>query len=412
MPGMQMKRKPWRILAWICLLISGCSSSTAASFQVPANTQMEVRLQSSLASSKSREKDKVEGVLISPVIVDRQVLIPAGNKIYGAVRAVNAGKPEERAQLTAQFDELADAGGNRVKVSTRLISVDNARETVDEQGQIVGILASETISARLDQQLEKLGKSDLAGLLGAAKQIFMKEPQADIDYPSGTEVTVKLLAPVSFNDSSPGDRIPWSEMISSDPDLIKLVNAQPFRTVAEKPPKPSDVTNLMFIGSREHLEEAFIAAGWSTAAKLGEKSELETFRAVAENRGYKEAPMSILLLDGHKPDLVFQKGNNTFAKRHHLRIFHRPTTYNGQEVWVSSATHDIGIDLSAENRTFIHKVDSSIDRERAKVVNDLLFTSRVNSVALVERQDVPKESSNATGDKLVTDGKMAVLVLK
>ena len=122
--------------------------------------------------------------------------------------------------------------------------------------------------------------------------------------------------------------------------------------------------------------------------------------------------MSILLLDGHKPDLVFQKGNNTFAKRHHLRIFHRPTTYNGQEVWVSSATHDIGIDLSAENRTFIHKVDSSIDRERAKVVNDLLFTSRVNSVALVERQDVPKESSNATGDKLVTDGKMAVLVLK
>jgi hypothetical protein len=407
-----MKRKAWRSLRWICLLISGFSSSMAASFQVPANTEMEVRLESNLSSNKSREKDKVEGVLIAPVIVDRQVLIPAGNKIYGVVRAVRAGKPEQRAQLTVQFDELTDAGGDKVKVSTRLIGVDNARETVDEQGQIVGILASETISARLDEQLKKLGNSDLAEVLGAAKEIFMKEPEADIDYPPGTEMTVKLLAPACFKDSPPHDRTSWTEMISSDPDLIKLVNAQPFRTVAEKPPKPSDLTNLMFIGSRAHLEEAFATAGWSTAAKLGEKSKLETFRAIAENRGYKEAPMSILLLDGHKPDLVFQKENNTFAKRHHLRIFHRPTTYHGQEVWVSSATHDIAIDLSAENRTFIHKVDSSIDRERAKVVNDLLFTSRVNSVALVERQDVPKESSNATGDKLVTDGKMAVLVLK
>ena len=69
-----------------------------------------------------------------------------------------------------------------------------------------------------------------------------------------------------------------------------------------------------------------------------------------------------------------------------------------------------GIDISPEDHTFIHKVDSQIDRERAKVVNDLLLTGMVKSLALVDRPAVPKESANATGDKLITDGQMAVIV--
>jgi hypothetical protein len=117
------------------------------------------------------------------------------------------------------------------------------------------------------------------------------------------------------------------------------------------------------------------------------------------------------LLDGNKPDLTFQKQNNTFAKRHHLRIYHRPSTFEGKDVWVCAATHDIAIEFSPENKTFIHKIDPQIDHERSKVVYDLLLTGKVKSSFLVDRPAVPKESSNATGDKLITDGKMAVLVL-
>jgi hypothetical protein len=79
-------------------------------------------------------------------------------------------------------------------------------------------------------------------------------------------------------------------------------------------------------------------------------------------------------------------------------------------VWVCAATHDTGIDFSAEDRTFIHKVDSQIDRERTKVLNDLLLTGQVRSFVLVDRPAVPRGSANATGDKLITDGKMAVLL--
>jgi hypothetical protein len=75
---------------------------------------------------------------------------------------------------------------------------------------------------------------------------------------------------------------------------------------------------------------------------------------------------------------------------------------------VCSATHDTGIDYSEQDRTFIHKIDSQIDRERAKVVNDLLFTGLVRGLSLVGR-DIPAGLSNATGDSLQTDGSLAVI---
>jgi hypothetical protein len=155
----------------------------------------------------------------------------------------------------------------------------------------------------------------------------------------------------------------------------------------------------------------FAAAGWTTAQSLNALAKFETIRALAEDRGYNEAPVSVLLLDGKAPDLVFEKLNNTFARRHHLRVWLRPEILLGKPVWAIAATHDVGINFSEENRTFIHRIDSEIDRERAKVVNDLLFTGRVQSMALVDRPDVPQHAQNATGDNLETDGKIAVLVL-
>ena len=49
-------------------------------------------------------------------------------------------------------------------------------------------------------------------------------------------------------------------------------------------------------------------------------------------------------------------------QRHHLRIWHRPETFNGKEVWICAATHDIAIDFSQRDHTFIHRTDPEIDR--------------------------------------------------
>jgi hypothetical protein len=404
-----MKEDTMKHIAALALLVW-----SAAAAELPAGTPIEIRLKTRIASNTSKPHDPVEAVVIRPVLSDSQFIIPYGAVLRGQVeRAHPAPAADQRAVLELRFNQIAGAGEN-IKVSTKVTEVDNARESVDENGVIQGILASETLSARMDQGLTKLSQraSGLADILQLAKDAMVKTADSEIVYEPGVEMTIQLSSKVEIDPGSvPGEQITF-QLLTSEAQLQKLVNAQPFQTVAAKPPKPSDLTNLMFIGSQEEIEAAFTAAGWTSAAAVTRSSGFETFRAMAEMRGYKEAPMSTLLLDGRPAELNYQKQNNTFAQRHHLRIWRRSEKWQGRDVWVSSSTHDTGIDFSQENRTFIHKVDSKIDAERSKVVSDLIFTGKVLSLAFVDRPAVPHESMNATGDKLVTDGRMAVLVLQ
>jgi hypothetical protein len=270
----------------------------------------------------------------------------------------------------------------------------------------------EMAGRRMDSGISKVTDrySGLGGLLNAAKNAVFKETMGDIVYDSGVEMDLKFTAALALTGPPPPGPDAARQPVADRQALIDLANRQPFQTRAQNPPKASDITTLMFIGSQEQAQAAFADAGWSQATKLGEKSKLETLRAIAEDRGYNEAPVSILYLDGRARDLVFEKLNNTFSKRHHLRIWLRPGAYQGRPVWAAAATHDTGIDFSAKDRTFIHKIDSQIDVERTKVVDDLLLTGKVQSLLIADRPNVPRQSQNATGDNLTTDGKMAVLV--
>ena len=386
----------------------------AFGLKLPAGTEIQIRLKTKVATSTSKVKDAVEAVVIAPVMVEGQFAIPAGAVVRGTVeKAAQSSKSDERSTLLLTFSEI-EIDGAKLKLAARVASVENARESVDDQGQISGILASETISGRLDSGISKLAEraAGFADILGTVKKAVLKEPEGDITYDSGVELALSLTAPLELKAASgPGPAAKLTPLAGED-TLAGLVNRQPFQTMAQRPSKPSDVTNIMLIGTPEQVQQTFKDAGWSNAAALSTEAKFETFRAIAEQRGYKEAPVSVLLLDGKPPDLVFQKINNTFAQRHHLRVWKRPDTFEDKTVWVIAATHDTGIEFSEANRTFIHKIDSQIDRERAKVVNDLLFTGRVRSVALVERPAVPQHGQNATGDNVETDAKMAVLVLQ
>ncbi len=394
-------------------LAAALLAAPLSAVQVPAGTGLQARLSTKVSTSTAKPKDPVEAVVVAPVLIAGEFVIQAGAKLRGTVdKATNSSKPDERSTLVLAFTEL-EIDGAKHKIAARVASVDNARESVDEQGLITGILAGETISGRIDAGLNKLAEraSGFADVLATVKKVVLSAPESDITYDVGTDFDLALTAPLELKAASgPG---PAAKLVPVDnPDaLYDFVNRQAFQTWAESPSKPSDITNMMLIGTAEQINQAFREAGWANAAALSTDSKLETFRAIAEQRGYKEAPVSVLLLEKRPPDMVFEKLTNTFAQRHHLRVWRRPDSFEGKPVWVVAATHDTGIEFSEQNRTFIHKIDSNIDRERAKVVNDLLFTGRVRSVALVERPAVPKAGQNATGDNLTTDAKMAVLVL-
>jgi hypothetical protein len=368
--------------------------------QFPAGTEIPIRLRTKVSTQSSCVGDAVDGAVIGGPL--------SGAMVHGKVdKVAQSAKGDERSMLAVRFDEI-ESGGGKTKLAAQIAGVENAREQVDEQGQIQGILASETITGKLDAGINKVAErySGLADVLGAVKGAVFKSAESDITYDAGVELVLKLTAPLEL---TPPARTKLTAIDGRDV-LTALIAREPFLTVAQNPPKPSDITNLLLVGTEDQVRRAFSEAGWHTAAELSARAKFETVRAVAENRGYSEAPVSVLLLDGKPPDIVYQKVTNTFARRHHLRVWRRPATFQGRPVWAVAATHDIGISFSEENRTFIHLIDSKIDRERTKVLDDLVFTGRVESAELVERPKVPVKSQNATGDALETDGKIEVLV--
>jgi hypothetical protein len=377
--------------------------------RIPSGSEMQVRLMTEISTSSAKVGDPFQALLIAPVVVDGRIAMAAGATLAGHVKEVTAAvNPDDQAVLLLSFDEVRDANGKKNAMAAKVSGVDNARESVDANGRIQGIIASKTGSAQLDQGINKVSEKypSFGEILSTVKQAVLKETDANIDYKPGAEMTIALTKPLDWMGAV---KLPDIASIEPQDELARLVNSEPFRTAAEKDLRPSDVTNLMFLGNQARIEEAFKKAGWFAAAKLNDQSKLETFRAMAEMRGYQEAPVSILLLAGQPPDLVFEKLNDTFAARHHLRIWRRPGRFAGDDIWVCSATHDTGISFSDASRTFIHKIDSKIDVERAKVVNDLLLTGFVRGLSLVERNGLPDDMFNATGDTLKTDGAMAVI---
>jgi hypothetical protein len=390
-------------------------ASPVFAVQVPAGAELEIRITTKIASETMHVHDPVSAVLIAPVLVNGRITLPLMARITGEVKQTRAAGDAGAAQLEIVFNRVG-VGSYGAAMTAVATAVENARETVDEKGVITGIDASRTYGGRLNEGISKLEGNDrlaaLATILQTAKRgLQIEDVNPNIDYDAGAELTLKLTAPLDWQGPTIG---PESKLqpFPNESSLADLVNHESFRTTAQSPARPSDITNLMFIATEEGLRAAFTAAGWFTASPLSTESKLETARALIEDRGYREGPMSILTLNGEPPAFSWQKGNNTFSSRHHLRIFARPERFDGKPVWVCSSTHDIGIDFSERDRTFIHKIDSNIDKERAKVVDDLLGTGMVRSLAIVDRPDIPQDLTNATGDALHTDGGMAVLLIQ
>jgi hypothetical protein len=172
------------------------------------------------------------------------------------------------------------------------------------------------------------------------------------------------------------------------------------------------VINLVFIGEEAKLKDAFLKAGWLPAQHYSLKVLAKGFFAVADHHSFKQAPVSALYVQGHRPDLVFQKQNDTLAKRHHIRIWRQPVTFHGQPVWIASATHDTGLEFSRTSKRITHQIDPHIDRERQKVIDDLAFAEKLSSVGAIRRSDLPISVRNASGDPIESDGAVAVLVLE
>jgi membrane-associated phospholipid phosphatase len=432
--SVEPSERSWR--AAVGIIVIACFSIRSANAQVPpdqkANIVFQVRLQSDISTYSSHPGDPIRAVVLAGVRDANQVVIPTGSLLLGGVRKITTighGLIHERASLEIEFNEWMHPNGTHHPLKARLVAIDNAREQVTPTGRIRGILAAGGAPSfllgmwsRPDSLLfartavgfaglthfvcQRVGVSPIAvaGIV-ALRFVAVPWPDAEIHLPPGTEllVSVKELTTPSLAEREPE--------VSPEPpseSLTALATGLPVQTTRGSSMRSADITNMMFLGTQDQLHQAFFAAGWWPAEPLTHKSAIRVYKAISAQRGYPTAPISTLLLDSKIADVNFQKAFNSVSKRHHIRIWKQEAEYEGRQVWVGAATHDIAMRFREAGNTFTHRIDPKIDRERGKIIDDLTFAGCTEKIQFVDRPNVAR----VAGDDIVTDGQMAMVSLK
>ncbi|HYH00578.1 MAG TPA: LssY C-terminal domain-containing protein [Terriglobales bacterium] len=378
---------------------------------------LSVRLDVPVYSDRSRTGDPIQGTVTYPLCKNGeeiecapgQLLVPPGTKIGGTVLfAQKAPDKYSRPRLVLDFSNIVHSNKEMTPLYARVLNVDNARETV-QNNEILGIVQPHA-SSKFSLALSAIVSANpLAGYtIKGVQTVYGLSIRREILFPAGTDLQLQVVRPSVLKQQEPWTG--WREL-PSDPKLQQLVTSIPLRTTTPNK-TPSDLTNLVFLGAEQDLIAAFGQAGWMEADNLNVRTALKAVQATMRHSGYSDAPVSLLLLDGRPPDIVLQKSLNTFAKRHHIRIWKMSQPYNGRDVWVGAATHDIATASSRGKTKWVHRIDPHIDRERDWVATDLLFSGTATAYADLDRPAAPKETQNATGDNILTDGKVTVVQLK
>ena len=387
------------------------SLSLIASRQAPSGTPLHIRLTTPVGTYSSKAGSPVSAVLIAPVTSSSgEVILPVGSILSGTVRRalrVGFGLVHETATLDLDFREIALPDGEDFPIETRVSEVDNGRERVTEDGSIRGVRTTASISYRASGYIRTALCWEVHARLAlwAVKMLVLQVPEPEIYYPVGAELTLWLTQPLNSGiTGQPETRLNEEERAELESEL----SGMPYRAYTPAN-RPSDLLNLVLIGSREQIAAAFTAAGWTQAKPPSWRSRLTGVRAVIQDQGFRAAPMSRLLVNDAAPEMSWQKGLNDFAKRHHVRLWKQSATWEGQEIWMAAATRDIDFAFLRPGQAVTHKIQQDIDLERDKIARDLQFTNCTSTTDWWERPGAPLSARNSTGDPMTTDGRLAIV---
>jgi hypothetical protein len=410
---MSFNRRVRRCIALCAGLLPAAPAALAAQ-QLGAADTVRVRLLDGV-HSHHRARPAVRALVIAPLQdADGRVVLPPGTVLSG--RYAGSGMERfggKRHWLALQFDSAAvpiyDAANDTVRaaVIVRIVALDDARETVDSAGRIVGPAIPSVIHSKGDWAVVALGilHPVTAIVLATTLEGEMKERHRAITLEPGTELSAVLTRTVVLPRRSEW-KPPPAIVSEANPDSI--ARTVPLRATLRERNAPSDIVGIAVIGTAEQLREVCAAAGFTRAARMTLGSDVKTLVRTARGEGYGAQPVSELVLAGRAPDMVYEKVVDSFRKRHHFRVWRwpaAPASDDRRALWLIAATHDTGITFSRQRDAFTHTIDPHVDRERDKVVNDLVATNRVAAMSYVPR-------AAPAGGAMVTDGKLAVLVLK
>jgi hypothetical protein len=164
---------------------------------VTANSVIGLQLDGTITSDRATVEDRVEARVVRDVRVGNEVAIPAGARALGSVTLVErGGKFKDRARLGIRFHTLVLADGTRLPVTSETIyrngdAPGNASAAKIGGGAVAGAILGAIVGGAKGAAI---GAG--AGAGGGTAAVMASDPKA-ATFPSGTEVTARILSPVT-----------------------------------------------------------------------------------------------------------------------------------------------------------------------------------------------------------------------
>jgi hypothetical protein len=171
------------------------TTSTANTTEVPAGTEMDVRLANSLNSGTAQVEDRFEATTLVALNIDGRAVIPAGSVMRGVVTAVEpATRTNRTARMTISFDQLT--ANNRAYPIRATVTQAIEGEGIKGEAGRVGVGAG--VGAILGGILGGF-KGALAGILIGGGGTIAATEGKEIELPQGTVLRVRFDSPLQIS---------------------------------------------------------------------------------------------------------------------------------------------------------------------------------------------------------------------
>ena len=250
----------WLLAGCLLMMFLGASAQ-----DLPAGTALEARLSVTTGSRISHRGDPIEATIIAPVSVGGRILVPQGSRLLGSVTNVTAlgrGLKHSTASVTYGFQTLVLPDGTAIPLSARLVEIDTAKERVDDLGTVTGIPPIASLSSAVSFFVVPLllVNPPIGVPIWGMKSVIAPSANPEIRFPTGTELILRLSATVTLPATTTAFRAPTRSLSPRDlTEVEQLLKNSAQR--AHMGGRPSDMVNVLLMGSRSQLDRVFLCLG-------------------------------------------------------------------------------------------------------------------------------------------------------
>jgi len=375
---------------------------------IPAGTHIPVRFLQAITSGKDTVGTGILVQTMAAVARDSCTVVPPYMRARGRlVVSRRGGRFGRHGRLGLQFDSLEVRPGQWVAITGVLDTLEYAApgELTDSgvvssgKGSVVGVgkrLVPAGVAAAADIAIVPVA------LLGGYSLVHRGPPARVL---AGERGGIRLTEPLVLPDD---DRC---EPLSTRPDPAELPALPPFvpRSANRAGTVLGDPFNVLLIGTATELDSAFGGAGWVRAQRRSVLAVTKEVTAAIASRPAASAPVSTQYFQGRPQDLTYELPGPTVRVRHHIRLWSLDSV---SHVWVGAANKDVGVIFKPWEPQATHRIDAHIDRERDLIVHDLEASGCGDLIDYVALPGAVTAARNVSGQKVVSDGRTAVVRLR